>query len=419
MSTPLAGTSLCVGDVLAGKYRLDALVGEGGTGIVVRATHLALERPVAIKFLRTALASDEIRLRFAREARAIENIDSDHVVVVLDVGTLDDGMPYMVMEFLDGRDLARVLREDGPLPVEEAVGCMLQVCEALHAAHRVGIVHRDLKPANLFLTRAKDGAPHVKVVDFGISKMSDPRLLADGRDSAPSFNEVTAANDVLGSPRYMAPEQLRASKFVDVRADLWSVGAVLFQLLTGKHAFDAESNVAATVKVLTSDPVRVRMLAPHVPAELEEIVERCLTKDPEARWQTAHELAEALRPFAPSDVLSSLDRLRAARAATTVDLVDLGLAPKTYRPGGGAPVPLPPATVRMATSTPLATPSPVTSPIVVPPATSTATSRLQVVAIVATVAAVLALGAFAAARSAASSAAPRRDTPLEAGAVHP
>src|SRR6476469_3582958 len=148
----LGGIGIDVGDVVAKKYRLERLIGEGGTGVVVAARHLQLEQPVAIKFLRTALASEEVQLRLEREARAIAKIQSQHVVLVLDVGTLTDGLPYMVMEFLEGRDLARILKEDGPLSVEDAVDCMLQVCEALAEAHASGIVHRDLKPANLFLT---------------------------------------------------------------------------------------------------------------------------------------------------------------------------------------------------------------------------------------------------------------------------
>lgn len=316
--TALAGTSLRLGDVLADRYVLDALVGEGGTGIVVSATDRGGRR-VAIKFLKTALASEEIRLRFAREASAIQTIHSEHVVVVLDVGASaaePSGLPYMVMEFLEGRDLARVLREDGPLSVEDSVACMLQACEALEAAHGVGIIHRDLKPANLFLTRAPDGGPHVKVVDFGISKITEPDLLAPVRDSSPTFNDVTAATAVLGSPRYMAPEQIRSSKHVDARADLWSVGAVLYQLLTGRHAFDAESAMLAAVKVLTAEPEPLRALAPHVPAELEAIVVACLAKDADGRPRSARALSAALRPFASARVLASLDRIRAARPVT-------------------------------------------------------------------------------------------------------
>ena len=311
----LGGIPLGVGDVLAKKYRLERLVGEGGTGVVVAARHLQLERDVAIKFLRTALASDEIRLRFEREARAIGQIESEHVVLVLDVGALDDGLaPYMVMEYLEGRDLAKILKEDGPLSIEDAVDCMLQVCEALEGAHQQGIIHRDLKPANLFLTRRDDGGPHIKVVDFGISKILDPKMI----DSGPK--EMTKAFTVLGSPRYMAPEQLRNSKDVDGRADLWSLGAVLFQLLSGKPAFDADNNINVSLAVLTKEAPLLRGVAPHVPAELEAIVDKCLTKDRAGRFQTAAELADALRPFASDRTRESLARLEQAKKEPSVNI---------------------------------------------------------------------------------------------------
>ena len=346
----LGGIPLDVGDILAKKYRLERLVGEGGTGVVVAARHMQLEREVAIKFLRTALASDEIRLRFEREAHAIGQIESEHVVLVLEVGALDDHCPYMVMEYLEGRDLAKTLKEDGPLSVEDAADCMLQVCEALGGAHAQGIIHRDLKPANLFLTRREDGGPHIKVVDFGISKLLDPKLTGDSNPL-----EVTSAFTVLGSPRYMAPEQLRNSKDVDARADLWSLGAVLFQLLTGKYAFDAENNVHASLAVLTKEAPLVRKLAPHVPAGLEAVVNKCLTKDREGRFQTAAELADALRPFASERTRESLERLHQAKQAPSVNIalgvssegerIDRGAAPA---PSTGLTVPLhPPSTPRL------------------------------------------------------------------------
>jgi serine/threonine-protein kinase len=328
----LGGIPLDVGDVLAKKYRLERLVGEGGTGVVVAARHVQLERLVAIKFLRTALASDEIRLRFEREARAIGQIESEHVVLVLDVGTLDDGhSPYMVMEYLEGRDLAKILKEDGPLSIEDAVDCMLQVCEALEGAHAQGIIHRDLKPANLFLTRRDDGGPHIKVVDFGISKILDPKVLRG--DRGPS--EMTNAFTVLGSPRYMAPEQLRNSKDVDGRADLWSLGAVLFQLLSGHSAFDADNNIHVSLAVLTNEPTLLRSVAPHVPPALEAIVNKCLTKDRARRFQSAAELADALEPFGSDRTRESLDRLQQAKQAPSVDL-SMKVASEGQRVDAGA-----------------------------------------------------------------------------------
>lgn len=292
-SEKLGGLPIAAGDVLLKKYRIERLIGEGGTGIVLSATHVQLEQKVAIKFLRRALASDEIRTRFEREARAMGKIESNHVVLVLDAGTLDDGWPYMVMEHLEGRDLARVLKEDGPLTVEDAVDCMLQVCEALEHAHAHGIVHRDLKPANLFLTASEDDHVHVKVVDFGISKILVRNVIAPFEPS----QDVTTGFTVMGSPRYMAPEQVRSAKDVDERADLWSVGAVLFKLITGEHAFDAPGNLQASIAVLNDEPRPLRSVAPHAPAGLEEIVTRCLEKEVADRFQSAKELRRALRAF--------------------------------------------------------------------------------------------------------------------------
>ncbi len=290
----LGGLTIAEGDILEGRYRVERMIGEGGTGIVVSAVQLANGKRVAIKFLRRALETAELRTRFEREARAMTKIASEHVVVVVDAGTLADGAPYMVMEHLEGRDLARVLKEDGPLPIPRAVDCMVQVCEALTLAHEAGIVHRDLKPANVFLEqRPGDDSVHVKIVDFGISKILDKKLVeADGKP-----HEMTHAFTMLGSPRYMAPEQVRNSKAVDGRADLWSVGAVLFQLISGRYAFPSASNVEASIAVLTVDAEPLGGLVPDVPPALEAIVRRCLTRDVAARFQTARELVEALRPF--------------------------------------------------------------------------------------------------------------------------
>ena len=289
----LSGISVAEGDVVRDRYRIGRLIGEGGTGVVVAATQIADGKPVAIKFLRRALETNELRTRFEREARAITKIASKHIVSVIDVGTLDDGSAFMVMEHLEGRDLARILKEDGPLPIPRAVDCMMQVCEALEMVHDAGVVHRDLKPANVLLEERDDGRVHAKIVDFGISKFLDKKFLGeDGRGP-----EMTSAFTMLGSPRYMSPEQVRNSKDVDARTDLWSVGAVLFQLVTGQHAFTAATNVEASIAVLTADPQKLCALEPNAPAGLEDVVRRCLTRDVAARFQTAREVAEALRPF--------------------------------------------------------------------------------------------------------------------------
>jgi serine/threonine-protein kinase len=241
--------------------------------------------------LRRALDTEELRTRFEREARATAQLSSPHVVRVLDAGAFADGSPYMVMEHLAGRDLARVLREDGRLSVTEAVDCMLQVCEVLREAHGRGVVHRDLKPANLILGRSARGGVDVKVLDFGISK-----IVASATD-ADNYQDVTVPFTMLGSPRYMAPEQVRNSKDVDGRADLWSVGAVRFQLITGEHVFAAVGAVQASVAVLTAEPRDLQDFAPHAPLGLAEVVRRCLTKDVAERWQSAGDLIAALQPF--------------------------------------------------------------------------------------------------------------------------
>jgi serine/threonine-protein kinase len=306
------GIGLEIGDVLAKKYVLERLVGEGGTGVVVAARHLQLERPVAIKFLRAALAVEEVRTRFEREARAIAQIESEHVVLVLDVSAVENESPYMVMEYLEGRDLARVLKDDGALGIRDSVDCMLQVCQVLEAAHERGIIHRDIKPANLFLTRREDGGPHIKVVDFGISKITDPKLTAGGP------KDMTGAFSVLGSPRYMAPEQLRNARDVDARADLWSVGAVLYQLVTGQPPFDGDNNVQTSIAVLSNEAPLLREAAPHAPPALEAIVNKCLTKDRNGRFASASALSEALRPFASDGARDSLRRMQEAKAEPSV-----------------------------------------------------------------------------------------------------
>jgi eukaryotic-like serine/threonine-protein kinase len=335
MSTPgakLGSLQLAIGDVVAGKYRLERMLGEGGTGLVVLARHVTLGQPVAIKFLRPALATNEVILRFEREARAISRLESEYIVAVLDVGQLPDGDPFMVMEHLEGQDLACVIKERRLSP-EAAVDCMVQVCEALREAHASGVIHRDLKPANLFLTQSSDGVPHVKVVDFGISKVTDPRMLGK------NVSDVTNASTVLGSPRYMAPEQLRSSRDVDARCDVWSVGAVLYQLLSGRLAFDGETNVQASMRVLTSDATPLGQVAPQLPPELCRAVDRCLERDLGRRWGSVAELQDALLPFASERTRDMLLDHRDARGAPNVNLAfeaasvgDQSLVPSSARP---------------------------------------------------------------------------------------
>jgi serine/threonine-protein kinase len=276
------------GDVVAGKYVIDRALGAGGMGTVVAAQHVTLREPVALKFLNAEAAQNpSFVARFVREARAAVRIKSEHVARVLDVGSLENGEPFIVMELLMGTDLHRLSAKRGPLPWAESCGYIAQACEAVSEAHLYGIVHRDLKPANLFLTRRADGSPLVKVLDFGISKMAGE---AD--------ENLTATTDVLGSPLYMSPEQIESPKNVDARADVWALGCILYKLLTGRAAFAAETASSSLAMIMTKPPPSLGAARPDVPPDLEALVMRCLEKDPKKRVQTADELGRALLPFA-------------------------------------------------------------------------------------------------------------------------
>jgi len=278
------------GDVVAGKYCVEGVIGFGGMGVVLSARHEVLEQRVAIKFLADRLASDpEAVARFMREARLAARLRSDHVVRVFDVAVAPDGKPYMVMELLEGVDLDQELTGRGALPVAEAVSYVLEALDALAEAHDLGIVHRDLKPANLFLAARPDGSRRVKVLDFGISKA----VRQSGEDASRTTTAVT-----MGSPGYMSPEHIRSARNVDVRTDLWSMGVILYELLTCKPAFDGES-VGDTFAAIREDALpRVRDHRPEVPEALAAVIDRCLERDRERRWPDARSLAEALAPFA-------------------------------------------------------------------------------------------------------------------------
>ncbi|WP_437805520.1 serine/threonine-protein kinase [Sorangium sp. So ce1078] len=288
------------GQVIAGKYRVERVIGIGGMGVVVAATHLQLEEQVAIKLLLPAAAhSRTLAERFVREARAAVKVKSEHVARVTDVGTLESGTPYMVMEYLSGSDLAEALRAGGPMPPQAAVEYVLQACEALAEAHAAGIIHRDLKPANLFLTRRADGSPCVKVLDFGISKVatggSDPR--------------ITDTKAVMGSPLYMSPEQLKSSRDVDARTDIWSLGVILFELLAGAPPFDGATMPQLCVAIMQGIPRPLASFRPDVPPALEAVILRCLEKLPERRFRDVGALAEALAPFVTGRARFSVDRI--------------------------------------------------------------------------------------------------------------
>jgi serine/threonine-protein kinase len=320
--------ALAPGSVIAGKYCIDGELGAGGMGVVLSARHLDLEAPVAIKVMRDELAgNEEVVARMLFEARAAAQMRSAHVVRVLDVGRLESGAPYIVMERLEGRDLAQELVQRGPLSVEQAVDYVLQACEGLAEAHAAGIVHRDLKPENLFLADTPEGRL-LKILDFGISKSLGPTPRLGPR------SVLTNAGCSVGSPYYMSPEQMRGSAAVDARSDIWSLGAILHELLTGDCPFNGESIPVVCSNVLNLDPPELPPLAWDGVEQLQAIIRRCLEKDPARRFQSVAELATALREVDALRAAGSAER--SPRCASGVDFKRKGAG----RHGSGTPVTL-------------------------------------------------------------------------------
>ena len=331
MSVQVSGIA-AVGDVLAGKYRVDKILGIGGMGMVVAATHLELDQRVAIKFmLPGSHESAETSARFLREAKAAGRLNSDHVCRVMDVGRFDNGAPYIVMEYLQGEDLGAVLRLRSPLRVSEAVDYILQAVEGIAEAHANSIIHRDLKPENLFLHKRNDGSPIVKVLDFGISKF------AKGGGS-------TSTGDIMGSPAYMAPEQMESSTNVDQRADLWSLGVVLYRMVAGKAPFHGETLPLLCMHVVNDDPELMSAVRGDLPDGFEAVVMKCLQKEPVDRYRDVGELAQALAPFGPKNATTSASRIRIVLtrqrgSAATISHDFARVTPPHGLPVAEAPVP--------------------------------------------------------------------------------
>ncbi len=318
-------TAVSAGDVVADKYRVERLLGSGGMGYVVAARHLSLDQLVAIKFLnKGALGDDEATARFRREAKAASRLRSDHVAKVHDVGVHDNEEPFIVMEYLDGADLGAVEKQRGPLAPSEACEYVLHACEALAEAHALGIIHRDVKLANLFLTRSASGWPLVKVLDFGVSK-----TIA----KAEAQGDVTKTAAMLGSPKYMSPEQMNDPRTVDARSDVWSLGVCLYRLVTGRPPFEGETIGRLCTSVLTVDPPPVNVVRPDVPLPFAAAVACCLAKDRERRFANVAELAAAIAPWC-------VDRERAQAAVSRIANV-LGVAapPLGWMPPHRAAVP--------------------------------------------------------------------------------
>jgi protein kinase-like protein len=273
-----------LGDVLADKYRIEGLLGRGGMGVVLVARHLELGHRVAIKLLESS--EPTAAARFLREAQACAQLVNDHIARVFDLGRLPNGVPYFVMEHLVGEDLSQVIAR-GPVPVDLAIEYMIQTCSALAEAHAAGVIHRDLKPSNLFVSLRSNGKPWIKVLDFGISK-----FVAGG--SLEKSRSLTSPQSILGSPQYMSPEQIRASNALDARSDIWSLGIVLYELLTAQRPFKGATVSALLVSIATEDPVMPSTLSAALPASIEAVLMRCLEKDPAARFSSVNALVEAL-----------------------------------------------------------------------------------------------------------------------------
>jgi eukaryotic-like serine/threonine-protein kinase len=295
-----------IGDVVAGKYLMEGIIGVGGMAVVAAAKHLALDERVAIKFLVPAAFDDDLlRQRFQREARAAVRIQSDHVARVLDVSTLPNESPYIVMEYLEGTDLARRLQRQGPLEVQELANYVCQACDAIGQAHTLGIVHRDVKPANLFVARQRDGSERVKVLDFGISKTA----LTDSGENV----SLTRSRATLGSPLYMSPEQMASASTVDGRTDIWALGVTMFELLTGNVPFSGKNVPEVCLAVTQHETPSLRHHRPDIPDDFVQVVERCLEKDRDRRFSSTEELRYALAAFADGTIAltpSPLPRLR-------------------------------------------------------------------------------------------------------------
>lgn len=331
---------IAAGDILARKYRVERVLGKGAMGVVVAATHGDLGHLVALKMmLPDKEHTPELRERFLREARAAVRLKSQHVAKVLDVGTDEQDMPYIAMEFLEGDDLAGILKKQGPLSFEDAVEYVLQACEAVGEAHTAGIVHRDLKPANMFLTRDVSGAPCIKVLDFGISKVMGAELT------------LTQETQALGSPLYMSPEALGSAKNVDTRTDIWALGIILYQLVAGKTPFHESTMGQLCTRILTGTPTPLDEYRTDAPKGYEAVIHRCLQRDRDQRFQNVAALAHAIAAYGPPRGRVYVERIARImgvdldKLGPSVDPSDLHAtiplsanprAPLASLPGGGA-----------------------------------------------------------------------------------
>lgn len=305
-----------VGELVGGKYRITRLIAEGGMGVVYEAQHAIVKRRFAVKFLRPDLADKRESLgRFQREAEAAGGLESEHIASVVDFGITMDGSAFIVMEYLVGEILADLLKREGPLPVERATDLCIQACHGAETAHAAGIVHRDLKPHNLFVCRRDDRTDLLKILDFGIAKLEAPR----------HEHASTQTGSLLGTPAYMSPEQARGEKTIDLRTDVYSLGAILFEMLSGQLPHPGDSPNSVLYHISTQAPVSLATVAPELPAPLAQLVDRAVASAPDARPRSAKALAVELGRFAKRETWpeatvtgSSLRWSRAVIAATLI-----------------------------------------------------------------------------------------------------
>ncbi len=348
MNAPATFPGLAPGTVLLDKYRIVRELGSGGMGVVLAAEHLVLGQLVAIKFLLPELAVlPESTSRFLREAKAASRIQGEHIVRVLDYGTLPlepldppsgeqptppsgarppgearslvdeltatEGQPFIVMEYLEGKDLGRYLKAGASFSIEEAIEFTVQAAEALAQAHRAGVIHRDIKPGNLFLTLLPDGRPLVKMLDFGISKVVE--------EAAQENLELTKTTAVMGSALYMSLEQMRSTKTVDFRTDIYSLGVSLYELLTRTHPFTAESFSELCVKVSLDPPDPITRHRPEIPAALADAIARAYARYPDDRYPTVGTFVSALAPFAAKETRAAIEAIQRFERSTSGQLL--------------------------------------------------------------------------------------------------
>ncbi|MFO0735064.1 MAG: protein kinase [Labilithrix sp.] len=299
------------GEIIDGKYKIEKILGEGGMGAVARATHVVLGGTLALKFMNPQFMTFPGAVeRFVNEGRASKAIKSDHVLPVNEIGLLPNGAPYLCMECLYGLDLADLLARDGPsgLPIQRAVHFTVQILRGLQAAHAINIIHRDMKPSNCFVITHDGEEDWVKILDFGISKIKDP-----------GSSSLTQTNSALGTPLYMSPEQARSPRDVDHRSDIYSVGVILYELLSGRTPFFSESGEFTEIlfQLFTADPPPLRETRPDLPEELAFVVHKALAREVADRYSSAVELAEALAPFASPKTLALIERMRNFKPPST------------------------------------------------------------------------------------------------------